>query len=113
MFDHASGSNTFGGVTAGVVRTSTGGSPSRSFSPFSVERKEDVSLIRTTEEPLDSGKAILFSTSITQRIHTASIIVSAEKIIFGWGGGLRWGFLLSAQQVFVRWRLDLLFRRPG
>lgn len=41
MFDRTGGSNIFGGATAGVVRTSTGGSPSSPFPIFSQEKGEN------------------------------------------------------------------------
>lgn len=50
---------------------------------FSAKRKEKIFLPRTTEEPLDSGKDTVFTTSITQRIHRASMFASPKKIIFG------------------------------
>ncbi|KAK2921167.1 hypothetical protein Q8A73_000652 [Channa argus] len=39
MFDRTGGSNIFGGETAGVVRTSTGGSRSSPFRIFSQEKR--------------------------------------------------------------------------
>lgn len=43
MFDRTGGSNIFSGAAAGVVRTSTGGSPSSPFPISSQEKGEHIS----------------------------------------------------------------------
>lgn len=67
---------------------------------FSAKRKRDFFQTRTTEEPLDSGNACMFATSIKIVFSARQCLLHQRKSSLA-GRGLRWGFLiwLAARQV--------------
>lgn len=115
-FDGTGGRNISGGRTAGVVRTSTGGSPSRQpFSYFQTSERRKIS----PQEPRRSRWTVV---TITCYIHVMCCVClvnvclrKEKKNHLRRRRGLRWGFQISAGSTvgFVRRRLDLLFICPG
>lgn len=100
MFDCTGGSNIFGGAAAGVVRTSTGGSPSSPSPIFKRER----GFFFSWQEPRRSRSILVNMLRLLPLLYN---IVQCVRAWFSkenrlWlGRGLRWGFLiwLAAQQV--------------
>lgn len=95
VFDRTGGSSIFGGATAGVVRTSTGGSPSSRFPIFS--REKGANLPR--QEPRRSRSTLVTLVCLLHVLHGgltgASTFASPkENHLSVGGGGLRWGFLI-------------------
>lgn len=81
---------------------------------FSAKRKEKIFLTRTTEEPLDSGKDSMFATAIIQRIYARQFVFHERKSSLPREGApVGFSDLAGSTAGFVRWRLDLLFIRPG